>query len=167
MDTILVKIFATALTLSQVTTTPEKVHTVFDRVSDQTNVVSLLRDGCIHIRQVFEIEDVDLEDLLATAMQDVDLIVGSNAAFRGIKFIDLQKAYRKFCTSETVPEWDFDAGAVIDFYNKTVADLPDPARLKGLKLSGETVLLDGKGGRFAQVRRASTVDRYRRTDCVR
>jgi penicillin-binding protein 1A len=46
MDTFLVKIFATALTLSQVTTTPENVHTVFDRVADQANVVSLLRDGC-------------------------------------------------------------------------------------------------------------------------
>jgi penicillin-binding protein 1A len=151
MDTFLVKVFATALTLSQVTTTPEKVHTVFDRVADQANVVSLLRDGCIHIRQVFEIEDVDLEDLLATAMQDVDLIASGNAAFRGIKFTDLQSAYRQFCTSETAAAWDFDAGEVIDFYNKTVADLPDPARLKGLKLSGETVVLDGKGGRFAQV----------------
>ena len=42
-------------------------------------------------------------------------------------------------------------GAVIDFYNKTLADLPDPARLKGLKLPGATVMLDGKGGRFREV----------------
>ena len=92
MDTFLVKIFATALTLSQVTTTPEKVHTLFDRVADQAEVVSLLRDGCAHMRQVFEIEDIDVEDLLATAMADADLIAGGNAAFRGIKFADLQSA---------------------------------------------------------------------------
>jgi len=35
METILVKIFATALALSQVTTTPDAVKTQFDRVRDQ------------------------------------------------------------------------------------------------------------------------------------
>jgi penicillin-binding protein 1A len=40
---------------------------------------------------------------------------------------------------------------VIDFYNKTLAGLPDPARLKGLELPGATVMLDGKGGRFREV----------------
>jgi hypothetical protein len=53
------------------------------------------------MRQVFKMEDINLEDLMATAMQDVDLIAGGNAAFRGIKFTDLQSAYRQFCTGET------------------------------------------------------------------
>src|SRR6202030_4053048 len=44
-----------------------------------------------------------------------------------------------------------DAPAVIDFYNKTLADLPDPARLKGLELPGATLMLDGKGARFKEV----------------
>jgi hypothetical protein len=48
METILVKIFATALTLSQVTTTPDMVKTQFDRVRDQEQVAQLLRAGWSH-----------------------------------------------------------------------------------------------------------------------
>jgi penicillin-binding protein 1A len=151
MDTLLVKIFATALTLSQVTTAPDALKTEFDRVADQGKVVALLRDGCTHLRKVFEIEDLNLDDLLATAMEDPDLVASGNAAFRGIKFADLQSAYRQFCTKDSAPKWDFDAGAVIDFYNRTLAELPDPARLKGLKLPGATIVLDGKGGRFREM----------------
>jgi hypothetical protein len=55
--------------------------------------------------KVFEIEDINLDDLLAPAMEDPDLIAGDNAAFRGIKFADLQSAYRQFCTDEPVPKW--------------------------------------------------------------
>jgi penicillin-binding protein 1A len=51
------------------------------------------------MRKVFEIEDINLDDLLATAMEDPDLVAGGNAAFRGIKFADLQSAYRQFCTT--------------------------------------------------------------------
>src|SRR5580704_15272113 len=151
MDMLLVKIFDTALTLSQVTTAPDALKTEFDRTADQSKVVALLRDGCTHMRKVFEIEDINLDDLLATAMEDPDLVAGGNAAFRGIKFADLQSAYRQFCTKEPAPGWGFDAGAVIDFYDKTLADLPDPARLKGLQLPGAIVMLDGKGGRFREV----------------
>jgi penicillin-binding protein 1A len=151
MDLLLVKIFATALTLSQVTTAPDALKTEFDRVADQGKVVALLRDGCAHMRQVFEIEDINLDDLLATAMEDPDLTAGGTAAFRGIRFSDLQSAYHQFCSNEPVPDWGFDAGAVIDFYNKTLAGLPDPGRLKGLELPGATVMLDGKGGRFREV----------------
>src|SRR6202035_376736 len=110
-----------------------------------------LRGGCAHMSKVFEIEDINLDDLLATAMEDPELVAGGNAAFRGIKFADLRSAYRQFCTKEPAPNWDLDAGAVIDFYNKTLADLPDPARLKGLKLPGATIMLEGKGRRFREV----------------
>ena len=40
---------------------------------------------------------------------------------------------------------------MIDFYNHAVADLPDYSRLKGMKLRGETVVLDGKGQPFAEM----------------
>src|ERR1700738_5032056 len=48
MDMILVKIFATALALSEVTTQPQAVKTHFDPVQDRAEVVQLLRDGCAH-----------------------------------------------------------------------------------------------------------------------
>jgi penicillin-binding protein 1A len=51
MEALLVKIFATALALSQVTTAPEAVATRFDRVSDQPVLAQLLRAGCTNMRK--------------------------------------------------------------------------------------------------------------------
>ena len=56
MDIILVKIFATALALSEVTTQPQAVKTHFDALQDRAQVVQILRDGCAHMRQAFDIE---------------------------------------------------------------------------------------------------------------
>jgi penicillin-binding protein 1A len=151
MDTILVKIFATALTLSQVTTAPDKIKTQFDPVQDQAQVVQLLRDGCAHMRKAFDIEDLNLDDLIATAMQDPQGLTGGSAAFRGINFGDLLVAYKQFCKNEAVEKSAVDIGQVIDFYNKAVGNLPDPSRLKRPKLPGATVVLDGKGARFAEL----------------
>jgi penicillin-binding protein 1A len=151
MDALIVKIFATALTLSQVTTAPDKVKTQFDRVQDQEQVVQLLQAGCAHMRKAFDIEDLNLDDLIATAMEDPQGLAGGIAAFRGINFSDLFTAYKQFCKNETVEKPAVDLGQVIDFYNKAVADLPDPAKLKSPKLPGATVVLDGKGARFAEL----------------
>src|SRR5262245_19799733 len=150
METILVKMFATALALSQVTTTPDAVKTQFDRVQDQQQVAQLLRAGCTHMRKAFDIEDINLEEFIATALDDPQAIGESNA-FRGINFVDLQTAYRQFCKNERVPQPAVDLGDVIDFYNKAAAELPDHTRLKGLKLPGASVVLDRKGERFAEV----------------
>src|SRR6266850_1272538 len=79
MDTLLIKIFATALTFSQVATAPDRVKT------------------------------------------------------------------------ESVPNSPVDVGEVIEFYNRTLADLPDHTRLKGMRLPGMSEVLDLKGERFAEV----------------
>ena len=150
MESILAKIFATALALSQVATAPQAVKTQFDRTQDQQQVAQLLRAGCAHMRKAFDIEDINLEELIATALDDPQAI-GESKAFRGINFVDLQTAYRQFCKNETVAVPAVDLGAVIDFYNKAVADLPDHTKLKGLKLPGASVVLDRKGERFAEV----------------
>src|SRR5215207_3624919 len=142
MDILLVKIFATALTLSQVTTAPDTLKTQFDRVQDQQQVVRFLQAGCAHMRKVFDIEDLNVDDLIATAMEDPEAITGGVAAFRGINFSDLHTSYRQFCKNETVANSPVDIGEVIDFYNKAVADLPDYTKLKGLQLPGATVVLD-------------------------
>src|SRR2546430_12339378 len=150
METILVKIFATALALSQVATTPDAVKTQFDRLRDQEQVAQLLHAGCTHMRKAFDIEDINLEDLIATALDDPQA-VGENKVFRGINFADLQMAYREFCKNEKVVVLTVDLGAVIDFYNKAAADLPDHTKLNGMKLPGASVVLDRKGERFAEV----------------
>src|SRR5499427_8328168 len=150
METLLVKIFATALALSQVTTTPDAVKTQFDRVRDQEQVAQLLHAGCTHMRKAFDIEDINIEELLATAMDDPQA-VGENMAFRGINFADLQLAYREICKNEKVVVLTVDLGDVIDFYNMAAADLPDHTKLKGVKLPGASVVLDRNGKRFAEV----------------
>src|SRR5262245_4118020 len=151
METLLVKIFATALALSQVTTTPDAVKTQFDRDRDQPQVARLLGAGCTHMRKAFDIEDINLDDLIATAMDDPQAIAGESKAFRGINFADLLTAYKQFCKNEKVATPAVDLGAVIEFYNKAVADLPDHNKLKGLKLPGASVVLDRKGEKFAEV----------------
>ena len=154
METILVKIFATALALSQVTTTPDAIKTRFDRVQDQEQVAQLLHAGCTHMRKAFEIEDINLEDLIATALDDPQAVAGESMAFHGINFADLQMAYREFCKNEKVVVLTVDLGAVIDFYNKAAVDLPDHTKLKGLKLPGASVVLDRKGERFEHATQA-------------
>ena len=70
MDIILVKIFATALALSEVTTQPQAVKTHFDALQDRAQVVQILRDGCAHMRQAFDIESINLDELISTALND-------------------------------------------------------------------------------------------------
>jgi penicillin-binding protein 1A len=84
METLLVKIFATALALSEVTTAPEAVVTRFDRIVDQGSVSQLLRAGCTHMRKAFDIEDINLDELIATAMDDPQAIASLD--FHGGRF---------------------------------------------------------------------------------
>ena len=61
METLLVKIFATALALSQVAMAPEAVSTHFDRVADQASVLALTEDSQIAKRvRVCEHEDAGM-----------------------------------------------------------------------------------------------------------
>jgi len=76
MNFVLVKIFATALALSQVTTRPDAVKTEFDPVYDQTEVVDLLQAGCAHMRKAFDVEDINLDDLISTALEDPTAMTG-------------------------------------------------------------------------------------------
>ena len=121
METILVKIFATALALSQVTTAPDAVKTQFDRARDQEQVVQFLRAGCTHMRKAFDIEDINLDDLIATALDDPQAVASENKLFREIDFAKLQIAYRQFCKNEDVPVPPVDLPDVIDFYNRAAA----------------------------------------------
>ena len=114
MESVLVKIFATALALSQVMTTPDAVKTTFDRTRDQKVVEQLLHAGCTQMRRAFDIEDIDLDDLITTALDDPQGM-GESKVFRGVNFADLQTAYREFCKGEHVAAPVVDLGDVIDF----------------------------------------------------
>jgi membrane carboxypeptidase/penicillin-binding protein len=151
MDVILVKILAAFLALSQVVTRPEAIRTQFDAVRDQVEVVELMRAGCAHMRKAFDVESIDLDSLIATAMDDPQALTADIKAFRGLNFASLIGVYKQFCKNEPVDKAVVDIGQVIDFFNKAAADIPDHARLKGLQLSGTSAVLDAKGGRFAEV----------------
>ena len=152
MDTtILVKLFATALALSEVTTQPQAVKTHFDPVQDQAAVVQLLRDGCTHMTHAFDIESINLDELISTALDDPKAMGADIKAFHGLNFTDLNTAYHQFCKNESIDKPVVDLGQVIDFFNNAAADLPDPTQLKGKKLPGTTVVQDGTGADFADV----------------
>ena len=70
MDMILIKILAAFLALSQVTTTPDAVKTEFNRDRDQPQVAQLLRAGCTHMIKAFDIESINLDDLIAVDQFD-------------------------------------------------------------------------------------------------
>jgi membrane carboxypeptidase/penicillin-binding protein len=151
MSSILIKIFATALTLGQVAVHPEDVKTVFDPQQDRPAVVQILKDGCAHMRRAFDVEDINLDELITTAMDDPQAIAGDMKVLQGISFGALHTAYRQYCKNENVEGAPADLGEVIAYYNAAMVDLPDHNKLKGLKLPGMSIVLDGKGERFAEV----------------
>jgi penicillin-binding protein 1A len=151
MNAILIKLFATALTLSQVTTRPDAIKTEFDAGRDKAEVTRLLRDGCAHMRKAFDIEDINLDELIATAMEDPQAVAGNTKILQGLDLRDLHGAYREFCKNETVTPSSADLSEVIAYYNKAVADLPDHGKLKGAKLPGVSLILDGRGERFSEL----------------
>ena len=151
MNAVLIKIFATALALSQVTTRPDAIKTQFDPVADQQQVVQLLRDGCAHMRKAFDIEDINLDSLITTAMDDPKALTGDVKAFKGLNFNDLYVAYRQFCKNEAVESSPFDAGEVITFFNKAMVDLPPNSaaekpqagrRFRGARRQGDALRRD-------------------------
>ncbi|GJD48795.1 Biosynthetic peptidoglycan transglycosylase [Methylobacterium crusticola] len=150
MNPILIKLFATALTLSQVTTRPEAIRTQFDPATDGPEVVRILRDGCAHMRKAFDIEDINLDDLISTAMEDPKAVAGESKLLHGLDIAELNTSYKQFCKGENPAGSPFEARAVIEFFNKAVADLPDAAALKTLRLPGATTILDGRGNRFSE-----------------
>ena len=151
METILIKIFATALALSEVATQPQAVKTHFDPVEDQEEVVQILRNGCAHMKQAFDIESINFDDLIATALNDPKAVGADINTFHGINFADLNTAYHQFCKNENVANGVVDLGQVVEFFNNAAADLPDQTQLKGRKLPSMSVVLDGNANNFANV----------------
>ena len=151
MDSILVKIFATAFALGEVLTHPQVVRTHLDPATDQDKVVQVLRAGCDHMRRVFDIDSINLDDLISTALDDTTAFGANAKAFHGINFADLNIAYHQFCKNEAVDRPAVDLAQVIEFYNNAVADLPDPTVRKDRKLPSISAVLDGAGHNFTEV----------------
>ena len=144
MESLLVQVFATLLTLSQVLIQPQDVKTAFDPAKDQAVVVTMLQRGCAHMRRAFEIEDINLDDLVKTAMEDPE---AASAKFKGLSFTEMHEAYKAVC-HDGGGRLPVDVAAVIEFYNRVLTDLPDHTRLINLKLPATTTVLDRHGEKF-------------------
>src|SRR4029077_19321599 len=101
MDVILVKILAAFLTLSLVTTRPDAIQTQFDPQRDQAEVTRVLRDGCAHMRKAFDVESLDIDDLIKTATDNPKAMsdpqaLSSVKVLKGLKFDTLLAVYRQF-----------------------------------------------------------------------
>jgi penicillin-binding protein 1A len=151
MDMFLIKILAAFLALSQVTTRPDAITTSFDPDRDAAAVTQIMRDGCAHMRKAFDVESIDLDDLIKTAMDDPNAFSAEIKALHGLKFDDLILVYRQFCKNEDVKDSPVDIGAIIRFYDGAMADLPDAARLRALRTAGPGGVMDGNGERFADL----------------
>ncbi len=151
MDMILIKILAAFLALSQVTTRPDAIKTQFDPVRDRAEVTQILRDGCAEMRKAFDVESIDLDDLIKVAMDDPGALSADIKGLHGLKFENLLTVYHQFCKNEDVKDSPIDVGQVIEFFDGAVADLPDVTRLKGIRDAGSGGVLDAKGDRFADL----------------
>lgn len=152
MNIILIKLFATALTLSQVTTRPDSLRTHFDPAADGPEIVRILRDGCAHMRKAFDIEDINLDDLISTAMEDPTSVAGPAAPkiLHGLDINELNTSYKQFCKGENPANSPFDAKAVIEFYDNATKDLPAAETLRDKALPGMSRILDAAGKPFAE-----------------
>jgi membrane carboxypeptidase/penicillin-binding protein len=151
MESVLVKVLAVVLALSQVSTRPNEVKTHFDNSADRAQVLELLRAGCDHMRKVFKVENLPLDDLVETALADPQIATSKVKQFHGLNFADLEPTYRELCKNEMPDPTPVDLAAVIDFYDKAAANLPDAARLKSLRLASPSEVLDAKKVHFAEI----------------
>src|ERR1700677_1032794 len=103
------------------------------------------------MRQAFDIESINLDELITTALDDPKAVGADIKAFHGLNFTDLNTAYHQFCKNEPITNPVVDLGQVIDFFNNAATDLPDQTQLNGKKLPGTTTVLDGDGQHFADV----------------
>ena len=146
MNAILIKIFAVALTLSQVTTRSD-IKTEFDPTRDRAEVAQLLRDGCAHMLKAFDVENINIDELIAVAMNDPKAVEGESKVFRGINLDDLVAAYRQFCKTEAVGPIVVSATSSRSTTRRRRI-FPTP-QAEGAKAARPRVIFDGKGKRFA------------------
>jgi len=88
------------------------------------------------LKRAFDVEAINIDDLIATAMDDPEAAAAGMWHSGGSKSRSACR-YKQFCKNETIATPVVDVREVIEFYNRTLADLPDHTRLKGGRLPGQ------------------------------
>ena len=111
-----------------------------------------MRNGCAHMRQAFDIKSINLDSLIATALDDPKAVGADIKAFHGINFADLNTAYHRFCKNEAVDKPVVDLGTGDRILQQCgCRSAGSDAHSKGRKLPSLSVVLDGTGQGFADM----------------
>ncbi len=93
-------------------------------------MVQILRNGCAHMRQAFDIESINLDELISTALDDPKAVGANAEVFHGISFADLNTAYHQFCKNEAIDKPVVDLGQVIDYLQRCGGRSAGPGRAR-------------------------------------
>ena len=170
MNALVVKILAVGLTLSQLFTKPsEQFITKFDPQADKAKIEEILRAGCSHWMKEFGAEQIKFELLFEVMIKNIEAnkkkaaAEPQKAADEGSQKVSAKSladqldipavyaAYKQFCKGEEVENSPLKMEEVVEFYNKAFVDLPDPNKLKNLKLPESSLVLDGDDERFTEI----------------
>ncbi len=177
MNALIIKILAVGLTLSQLFTKPvEQFKVKYDATADQAEIEQTLNAGCLYITKEFGAEKVDFDFLFTTMISNLKTAqakraeqlkaqpaqavapvaannkkVSSKGLMENLDLEGLFAAYKQFCKSTKMENSPIKMAEVIAYYNTAMADLPDPAVLKGKKLLESSLVLDRNGDRFTEV----------------
>ena len=124
---------------------PDAMKTEFDRTRDQAEVAGLLGAGCAHMRKAFDIEEIDLDGLIATALDDPQAVTGEIKAFRGINFGDLQRSTGSSARTRRSGRRPSISARSSTTTTRRSPTCPITTQLKGLKLPGTSIVLDAQG----------------------
>lgn len=169
MNVLVIKILAMGLTLGQLFTKPiEQFKVQFNPDADQAQVAELLGEGCKFMVKEFGAEQVDFNFLFSMMIANIKATQEMAAVpavsekplpdklttvglTEHIDVPSIYAAYKQFCKGEKVENSPIKLNEIIAYYNQTLTNLPDHAKLKTLKLPESTLILDRSGARFTEV----------------
>jgi penicillin-binding protein 1A len=100
MDTILVKILRPRSAKSY-----ERLAVKTHSVAHRNQVLKILRAGFVNLKQAFDIESINIDDLTATALDDPNSMGVDIRAFHSRNFTDLNTAHRVIEFFNDAAEW--------------------------------------------------------------
>jgi membrane carboxypeptidase/penicillin-binding protein len=174
MNPLLVKVFALALTLSQVYTRPPEQFKLEFGPADQDVALALLNDGCTYFTKQMDMTPTDLQPLITAYAEAPPASIAAPSSiapsapdpvkaaskvpelsFESIMTTlnlgVIKDAFSSFCMGQKLSNPNIQMSEVFAYYNGVFKDLPDINKLKGLHLPEASTILDRHGKRFTEI----------------